>query len=66
MIRSDKMRRFTREEHNWFWDVQKISIKYEDSSIPFPDAWKHFDNGLSPDETVKIYKQHENLRPHCL
>lgn len=52
MIRSDKMRSFTKEESEWFFHVMKLR---GDLTIPFPNAWKHFDSGLTPEETVKLY-----------
>lgn len=59
-IRSDKMRPFTREESDWFWEVMKI--KNNDQYIPFPEAWKYFDAGLTAEQTVKIYATNDQRR----
>jgi hypothetical protein len=59
-IRSDKGRSFTEPESAWFWEVMKLTP--EDVNIPFPDAWQHYDAGLSARDTVKLYVENEDLR----
>lgn len=58
MIRSDKMRRFTKPECDWFFALMKLVHRCDDYvHIPFPEAWQYFDNGSSPEETFLIYEQ---------
>ncbi len=53
-----KMRPFTQQEFDWFWSLQKLRILVEkDIHVPFPEAWKHFDDGLTPEKTLEIYEQ---------
>lgn len=54
-IRSDKMRPFTREESDWFWKLMHL-IAERDIHIPFPEAWNHYDAGLTAEQTIKIYE----------
>lgn len=63
MIRSDKMRSVTENEHEWFWAVEKlfVNVTYEGSMWPW--AWKYFDAGWSPEKFHKMCISNSITKP---